>query len=58
MKRYYVGVDWADEFHQVWVSDAEGKKAPYVRKDVASRINVRRGEREGQASESATIGGV
>ncbi|HEY7554402.1 MAG TPA: IS110 family transposase [Candidatus Binatia bacterium] len=26
MKRYYVGVDWADEFHQVWVSDAEGKK--------------------------------
>ena len=32
--------------------------SPYVRKDVASRINVRRGEREGQASESATIGGV
>ena len=26
MKRYYVGVDWADEFHQVWVSDPEGKK--------------------------------
>ena len=26
MKRYYVGVDWADEFHQVWVSDAEGNK--------------------------------
>jgi transposase len=26
MERYYVGVDWADEFHQVWVSDAEGKK--------------------------------
>ena len=26
MKRYYVGVDWADEFHQVWVNDAEGKK--------------------------------
>ena len=26
MQRYYVGVDWADEFHQVWVSDAEGKK--------------------------------
>ena len=26
MKRYFVGVDWADEFHQVWVSDAEGKK--------------------------------
>lgn len=26
MKRYYVGVDWADEFHQVWVSDPQGKK--------------------------------
>ena len=26
MKRYYLGVDWADEFHQVWVSDPEGKK--------------------------------
>jgi hypothetical protein len=32
--------------------------APYVRKDVAFGINVRWGEREGQASESATIGGV
>jgi hypothetical protein len=32
--------------------------APYVRKDVASRINVKGGEREGQASGSATIGGV
>jgi transposase len=26
VKRYYVGVDWADEFHQVWVSDPEGRK--------------------------------
>ena len=26
MKRYYLGVDWADEFHQVWVSDHQGKK--------------------------------
>jgi len=26
VKRYYVGVDWSDEFHQVWVSDPEGKK--------------------------------
>ena len=32
--------------------------SPYVRKDVAFGINIRRGEREGQASESATIGGV
>src|SRR5881398_654237 len=26
LKRYYMGVDWADEFHQVWVSDSQGKK--------------------------------
>src|SRR5262245_844070 len=26
VKRYYWGVDWAEEFHQVWVSDPEGKK--------------------------------
>jgi transposase len=26
VNRYYLGVDWADESHQVWVSDADGKK--------------------------------
>ena len=26
MKRYYLGVDWADEIHQVWVSDPQGNK--------------------------------
>ena len=26
VKRYYLGVDWAEEFHQVRVSDPEGKK--------------------------------
>jgi transposase len=26
VKRYYLGVDWADKVHQVWVSDAEGDK--------------------------------
>jgi transposase len=26
VKRYYMGVDWADQFHQVWVSDPDGKK--------------------------------
>ena len=26
MERYYLGVDWADEFHQVWVSNLEGNK--------------------------------
>ncbi len=27
MDRYYLGVDWGNEFHQVWVSDAQGHKA-------------------------------
>jgi transposase len=26
LERYYLGVDWADKFHQVWVSDAQGQK--------------------------------
>jgi len=26
LNRYYLGVDWADEFHKVWVGDCEGKK--------------------------------
>jgi transposase len=26
LERYYLGVDWADEFHQVWVSDADGQR--------------------------------
>jgi transposase len=26
LERYYLGVDWADEFHQIWVSDPDGKK--------------------------------
>lgn len=26
MERYYLGVDWSDKFHQVWVSDAQGQK--------------------------------
>ena len=26
MKRYYIGVDWGDRLHQVYVGDREGKK--------------------------------
>jgi transposase len=26
VKRYCLGVDWADQFHQIWVSDPEGNK--------------------------------
>ena len=26
MKRYYIGVDWGDRLHQVYVCDQEGKK--------------------------------
>ena len=33
VKRYYLGVDWADEFHQVWVSDPEGKKVTEMKVD-------------------------
>ena len=31
MKRYYLGVDWADEFHQVWVSNPQGKKVAEIK---------------------------
>src|SRR6266511_1586386 len=30
VQRYNLGVDWADEFHQVWVSDTEGKKVAEI----------------------------
>jgi hypothetical protein len=36
----------------------QGLKTPYVRIDVASGNKGKWGEREGQGSESATIGGV
>lgn len=26
LQRYYLGVDWADAFHQLWVGDPQGKK--------------------------------
>ena len=26
MKRYFIGVDWADDFHQIFVGDAVGRK--------------------------------
>jgi hypothetical protein len=26
VKRYYLGVDWADKVHQVWVGDFQGNK--------------------------------
>ena len=26
MKRYYMGVDWGDRLHQLYVGDEEGKK--------------------------------
>ena len=26
MERYHLGVDWADKFHQIWVSDGQGQK--------------------------------
>jgi len=37
VKRYYLGVDWSDEFHQVWVSDPEGKKV--IEKKVLENVD-------------------
>ena len=31
MKRYYIGVDWGDRLHQVYVGDEEGKKVKEVK---------------------------
>ena len=31
MKRYYIGVDWGDRLHQVYVGDEEGKKVREVK---------------------------
>ena len=31
MKRYYIGVDWGDRLHQVYVGDDEGKKVREVK---------------------------
>jgi transposase len=31
LKRYYLGVDWSDEFHQVWVSDDQGNKVTEIK---------------------------
>jgi transposase len=36
LTRYYLGVDWADEFHQVWVSDPDGKKV--IEKKVVENV--------------------
>jgi transposase len=37
VKRYYLGVDWSDEFHQVWASDPEGKKV--IEKKVLENVD-------------------
>ena len=33
MKRYFLGVDWADEVHQVLVSDSQGSKVAEMKED-------------------------
>jgi transposase len=44
LKQYYLGVDWSDEFHKVWVSDGEGKKITdmKVAENVEGRSNFGR----------------
>ena len=37
MKRYYLGVDWSDEFHQVWASDPDGNKV--IEKKVLENVD-------------------
>jgi transposase len=49
---YFIGVDWADEFHQIWVGDAEGKKitefkliqSPQAMAEFGRWLNERRAE--------------
>ena len=31
VKRYYMGVDWGDRLHQVYVGDQEGKKVKEIK---------------------------
>src|ERR671918_811335 len=31
VKRYCLGVDWADKIHQVWVSDTQGNKVADIK---------------------------
>ena len=33
MNRYYLGVDWADQFHKVWVSDPQGNEVAEMKVD-------------------------
>lgn len=33
MNRYYLGVDWADEFHKIWISDPHGNKVAEMKVD-------------------------
>lgn len=37
MKRYCLGVDWADQFHQVWVSDPQGKKVTEMKVEQSAK---------------------
>ena len=37
MKRYYLGVDWSDEFHQVCAIDPVGKKV--IEKKVLENVD-------------------
>lgn len=51
MKRYYLGVDWADERHEVYVSDSDGKEVNSMKVDetVEGRSDFGRWLDEGKA---------
>jgi hypothetical protein len=38
VKRYYIGVDWGDRLHQVYVGDQDGKKVREVKVDCAPPV--------------------
>ena len=55
MKRYYMGVDWGDRLHQVYVGDQEGKKireikVPESRRGWRDRALARREKSRGVVS--------
>jgi transposase len=53
VKRYYVGVDWADERHEVYVSDSDGKEIASMKVDetVAGRSDFGRWLNERKAEQ-------
>ena len=58
MKRYYMGVDWGDRLHQVYVDDEDGKKvremklqeSPQGLAEIGRWLDEKRAERQEQSA--------